>query len=97
MLAIALFAASASGAIAAPAVGAAGPAQGSYAADAEVDVQPDGPSAELGPPMSNVSDRRGSGWAGTAVVLLAANAMMLGVGAVLLWRRCVTADPEASP
>lgn len=95
-MAIVLFAASASGTLAAPAAGAAGPAQGSHSAFAEVDVQPDGPSAELGTPMLNVSDRRGSEWAGTAVVLLAANAMMLGVGAVLLWRRCVTTEPEAS-
>jgi hypothetical protein len=96
-LAIVLFAASASGALAAPAIGAAAPAQGPDPVDGAVTGQPDGPSAELGTPMLNVSDRRAPEWTGTAVLLLAANAMMLGVGAVLLWRRCVTTSPDASP
>lgn len=46
--------------------------------------------------MVNVADRRGSERSETTVVLLAANAIMLGIGAVLLWRRCVITDPEVS-
>lgn len=82
LLAVVLLVVSVSGAIAAPGVAAVGP---------------DDAAAELGTPMVDVSDRRDPQRAGTAVVLLAANAMMLGVGGVLLWRRCVATDPEVSP
>jgi hypothetical protein len=97
VLVVVLFATSALGAIAAPTAGAAAHDQGSHSADGAVTVQPEDPSAELGTPMVNVSDRRGSERTGTTVTLLAANAMMLCAGAVLLWRRCVITDPEVSP
>lgn len=96
MSGIVLLAASASGAIAAPTAGAAASVQGPDPVGGSVTGQPDGPSAEFGTPMVNVADRRGSERSETTVVLLAANAIMLGIGAVLLWRRCVITDPEVS-
>lgn len=39
-------------------------------------------------PMVEVADRRDSGQVAMAFALLAANTVMLGAGAGLLWRRC---------
>lgn len=41
-------------------------------------------------PMLDVADRRAPARRSTTAVLLVANAVMLGIGAVMLWRRCAT-------